>query len=231
MKKLISFAICLFATLMLTAQDMKLQMEPNSFFTISGGPSFPVGAFRSTVMDNNSDAGFAKTGYHFNAAYGYMIRNGIGLSAAVFYNRYKVDATRLQFINEETHEIIPLQADHWQFYGISAGPVFEATLTSRISFGIRAMAGVVNANAPMIKVQNIKITKEEWNTAPIFSGGINFHYGIKNRVYALLNADYFYVYPRFTYSYTDAVGDVAVPQDLKQKITAVNLAAGIGLNF
>lgn len=214
----------------LLAQGSKVKNDYKSFLFFHGGPSFPVGDFASKSMSDNANAGFANTGFNFNLDYGYRVQKNIGFTASIFYNKYKVDEKSIQFKDDETNQVIPVNMDHWQFYGISAGPMFSFQPAQKIWTDLKIMGGIVNANAPMIRVMGMDATKEEWKVGAILQAGVNLRFDISNRLFISTSADYLYMDPKFKYSYTDLVEGL-VSEDFHQKMTAVNVTAGIGVKF
>ncbi len=229
MKKLLMMAFALLVSGTMLAQGSKVKGDTKSFIAFHGGPSFPIGAFSSKDMANSSNAGFAKTGFNLNLNYGYHIQNNIGLAAGVFYNKYMMDGSNIIFTDEGGH-VIPLNVDHWQFYGVTAGPAFTFGAGKNINADLRIMGGVVNANAPLIKVQDIKVTEEEWNVAPVFQAGLDFRIGISNSLFIYAGADYMYIDPKFKYTFTPDFQGITT-QEFHQKMNVINVTGGFGYKF
>lgn len=54
-----------------------------------------------------------------------------------------------------------LKLDHWQWYGISAGPMFTQKIYKDVFFNLRAMGGLANVNTPKISLENTLLIKED----------------------------------------------------------------------
>lgn len=230
MKKILLMAIVLLCSGTLLAQGTKVKADSRSFIAFHGGPSIPIAGFGSTGM-SNSNAGFAKTGYHFNLSYGYAVNKGMGLAAGMFFNRNNINGAFLNITDPETHQVIPVSMDHWQFYGISVGPMYSFSIGKKAMIDLKAMGGIVNANAPMIKVMGMNVTNDEWGMAAILQGGADCRIDVSKRLFLMASADYSYLDPKFKYTYTSVVEGQLTAEDFHQKMTMVNITAGIGFKF
>ncbi|MBN8673712.1 MAG: hypothetical protein J0L56_06235 [Chitinophagales bacterium] len=226
MKKL----LFLFAALLLGAaagaQGSVAKKEMRSLLTFHAGPSFPVGDFSSTNFDNEH-AGFAKTGLTLNLNYTYQFQKIAGVTGAVFYNRNNTKKTILLAVEEGPDVVLHL--DHWQFYGISAGPMLSFELAPELFTDLRVMGGIANANSPEITYEGMVMAKEDWSIAPVIQGGLNLRYNAGNRFFVYTGVDYLYLKPTFNYVYADITEFPS--QEIKQKISLLNVSAGVGIRF
>ncbi len=227
-------AMALLVSGTLLAQGSKVKSDPKSFIALHGGPSFPIAGLGSTDM-NNENAGFAKTGFAINLSYGYEFKNNVGLTASLLYNKFDVNSKKIEFTNPETNELIPVNLDHWQFYGVTAGPMFTVKAGNKVKADFKVMGGIVNANAPMIEVMKVKLTNDAWHTAAVLQAGVNFRMEVSKKMFVMTSADYLYLEPTFRYTYTDAIagepGIDRIAGDFKQKMNMINVTAGIGFKF
>jgi hypothetical protein len=228
MKKLVLMAIALLVSGMLQAQEKYAKTEKKSFIALHAGPTFPVGDFNSNNT-GNENAGFAKTGYTINLNYGYNFVPKAGITASVFYNSYKTHQFSTAFLDGNT-QAINLDIDHWKFYGLSAGPMLTFDLRKNIYSDIKVMGGIVNANSPKVTYNGVVMAEDDWSWAPAFQGGINVRIGTGSNLFVFGNADFMYMKPKFSYKYTNE-NQQLVNEDIKQKISAVNVSAGVGFNF
>ncbi|MBL0357693.1 MAG: outer membrane beta-barrel protein [Chitinophagaceae bacterium] len=235
MKKLLMMAMALLLSGTLLAQGSKVKGDSKSFIAFHGGPSFPIADFSSTDMTNNANAGFAKTGFVLNLSYGYEIKNNFGLTAGLLYNKYDVDSKKIVFTDPETHDVIPVNLDHWQFYGVTAGPMYTFKAGNKVKVDLKVMGGIVNANAPLIQVLSLNITNDAWHTAPVLQAGVNFRMGVGKKMFIMTSADYLYLDPTFKYTYTDIISGVPgidrITEEFHQKMNIINVTAGIGFKF
>lgn len=226
MKKL----LFLFAALLLGgaagAQGSVAKKEMRSLLTFHAGPSFPVGDFSSTNFDNEY-AGFAKTGLTLNLNYTYQFQKTVGVTGAVFYNRNNTQKT-ISLAVEEGPDVT-LHLDHWQFYGISAGPQLSFELAPKLFTDLRVMGGIANANSPEITYEGMVMAKEDWSVAPVLQGGLNLRYNTGERFFVYTGVDYLYLKPTFKYVYADIAEMPS--QEIEQKIAVLNITAGVGIRF
>jgi opacity protein-like surface antigen len=234
MKKLLIMAMALLVSGTLLAQESKVKTEPKSFIAFHAGPSFPVADFSSTDMENNPDAGFAKTGINLNLTYGYQFQNNLGLVASVLFNQNKVDKGGVIYKDETSEQELVLSMDHWQFYGVSAGPMLTFNIGNKVYTDVKVMIGAVNANAPKISFQGLELTKESWNVAPLYQAGLNLRMDAGKNIFIMAGADYMYLKPTFKYEFSSLIAE-QIPMDLsdyfKQKMSVVNVTVGVGYKF
>lgn len=215
--------IVLFISGAVTAQGNKQLGSTKSFLAFHAGPSFPVGDFSKTSLDN-PQAGFAKTGYNLNLTYGYQISREIGLAASVFYNNNKLDNGAI------VGEIGGVSLDHWQWYGITAGPMFTQKVGDNVDLGVRIMGGVANANSPKVVEEgngSAVLVKEDWSASGVFQTGLDLRFGLSRNVFIITNVEYLYMKPKFDLVFPDG----SPTERSEQKMSVLNLTAGIGIRF
>jgi hypothetical protein len=162
MKKLLFLLIAALICTVVIAQGSKPEViERKSMLVFHRGPSFPAGDFVSHDV-NMEDPGFAKTGVQFGLNYAYQFYNNAGITAAIFYNRFNLDKSDI-----EVHTGTGINADPWQFYGITAGPMLTFELTKKVLTGLRVMDGLCNVNSLAITYENDLIIKGDWKWAPV----------------------------------------------------------------
>lgn len=224
-------AMALLVSGTLLAQESKATKSgPKSFIAFHGGPSFPVADFSSTDMENNPDAGFAKTGFNLNITYGYQFQQNMSLVGSLLFNQNKINKGGITYKDETSGQDIVLKMDHWQFYGVAAGPMLSLPIGNTVYADFKVMIGAVNANAPQISYQGVELTKETWNVAPIYQGGIGFRMDAGKNMFLMVGADYMYLKPTFKYSFVGQPFE-GVPNETQQKMSVVNVTAGVGFKF
>ncbi|MGE5108895.1 MAG: hypothetical protein ACM3H8_15255 [Sphingobacteriales bacterium] len=240
MKKLLMSMIVLLISGTMMAQKVEVKKEARHFLALHGGVSIPLGDFGSTSLNPSSSliadkgAGFAKTGFNINLTYGYKITDPIGITASAFYNNHKLDISAIQREMEKeldvpTGTLNSLKMDHFQWYGISAGPMFTQNISSAILFNLRVMGGVANVNSPKTEFENSLLIKEDWSAAPLFRGGVDFLFDVGGNLYIFTSADYLYMKPKFTMQAT--IENETFTETAKQNIAVVNLSGGLALRF
>jgi hypothetical protein len=119
--------------------------------------------------------------------------------------------------------------DHWQWYGLSVGPMINHELADNIFVDLKVMGGIANANSPRVTYDKTEVVKEDWSVTPLFQTGLDMRIGLGNNVFVMINADYLYMKPKFTMNY-DIEGEVWT-ESAKQKMSVINLTGGIGIRF
>ena len=166
-------------------------------------------------------AGFANPGYTLNLSYSYRFEPYFGLGGEVFYNRYKLDEEKIKEVYSQA------DVDHWQFYGLTAGPVFSFDLSNGISSHLRVMGGAAYCNSPKATEDGDLVLNEEWSWSTIVKGGLGFSFEAGKKYCIILNVDYLYTKPGFDIK--PIVGEIA--DRVHQRISAVNVTAGFGFRF
>lgn len=230
MKKLITMAMALLISGALQAQEETVKKESKSYLVLHAGPSLPVGDFSSTNVANQQ-AGFAKTGYTINLNYGYQFQKNAGITVGAFYNSYNTHGFAMSFLEGTSGaQTISLGMDHWKMYGISAGPMLTFDVAKNIVADVKVMGGIANANSPKITYEGTVMAEGDWSFTPAIQGGVQLRINTGGNVFVMANADYMYLKPKFTYTYTNEASQV-VNEDIRQKLSVVNLSAGIGFKF
>lgn len=204
----------------LAAQENGKPTNTNSVFAFHIGLSNPMSDFRSKTF-TNVEAGFANPGYTLNLSYSYRFEPYFGLGGEVFYNRYKLDEEKIKEVYSQA------DVDHWQFYGLTAGPVFSFDLSNGISSHLRVMGGAAYCNSPKATEDGDLVLNEEWSWSTIVKGGLGFSFEAGKKYCIILNVDYLYTKPGFDIK--PIVGEIA--DRVHQRISAVNVTAGFGFRF
>ncbi|MBI1343452.1 MAG: hypothetical protein GC171_11015 [Terrimonas sp.] len=223
MKKLLFLMIALLVGGFIGAQGKNEKRMGEQFLALHVGPSFPISDFASANYDN-PDAGFARTGFNLNLDYGFPITENLGITASAFFNKYKLDNAAI------SHDLPGTRLNHWQWYGISAGPMITQMFPRNIALNLQVMGGVANANTPNVRYQGETVVEEDWSVAPVLVTGVDLQVGISNKVFLLANMDYLYMRPKFTMKYT-STGEQPYSESIKQKISVLNLTGGFGIRF
>ena len=231
MKKLLTMAIALLISGALQAQNDAVKQEKKSFLVLHAGPTIPVGDFNSTNTAN-SDAGFAKTGYTINLNYGYQFEKNAGLTANVFYNGYNTHNFSMTYLEGTSSSgTLTLDMDHWKVYGITAGPMLTFEIGHGILADCKLMGGIANAHSPKLIYKGRVLTNGDDNWAATILGGVNLRMNAGGNLFVFANTDYMYLKPKFSYTYTSSITDQQVTKNTSQKMSVVNVSAGIGINF
>lgn len=204
------------------AQENAVQPTKKFFISLSAGPSFPLGTFESKNpnITTNSTSGFAKTGYNLNLHFGYQLHENFGIVSHILFSEYKLDVSKFADAS--------VSANHWQYYGILAGPMLTLPAGENARFDFKALAGVTNVNSPGVKVDGDDYFKEQWSAAFALQFGADFRYNLTESLYLIVNGDYSHMKPKFTVPNVEGAPFTHSPN---QEMEHINLTGGIGLNF
>lgn len=240
MKKLLVLMLALLVSGAVLGQANGAKKEAKYSFAFHAGPALPVGDFKSTSLVSNSsqfftdrESGFAKTGFTAGVNFQYQLMKNLGLGVNLFYNNHPIDSKafvdQLNIIGEGEFDATGVKLDHWQWYGFSVGPVFNEKVTDKVTLGANVNFALVNANTPKVTYLGNLIVDEDWSIAPALQAGLDMRVLLSKNMFALLKTDYLYMRPKFTTKYTD--GTTTYEEATRQKMSVINISAGIGFNF
>ncbi len=243
MKKILIFTAALLVCGALYSQQEKPKPEPKQFLAFHAGPSVPVGDFGKATLTNSSgifedrEAGFAQTGFTAGITYQYQLQKNFGLAATAFYNNNKLNSNRFvdeinKMLAETGLTISGIKLDHWQWYGITAGPVLNQAITEKLMADVTIMGGVANVNSPKATVEGVMLVDEDWSVAPVVGANGSLRLNVSSNMFVMLNASYQYMRPKFTMTYNpELTSGVTTSENSQQKIEVLNVSAGIGFRF
>lgn len=207
--------------LSVAAQDKKIKPNNKFFISIAGGPTIPVSDFASKNF-NNENAGLAKTGFTTNLQFGYQILKNLGVTTTVLYSTYNLDVSEFAQYG--------VTADHWQHYGLLAGPMFTWPVNDKLKTNFKVLGGIMNVNSPLVEfADGTNLMNEEWATSFAMQLGADLRISFTPNLYLITNVDYNFMKPKFDGGIY--VGDGTPTSAFEQKINAINASIGIGVNF
>lgn len=220
-------------------QDNVVQ-EKKQFIAFHAGPAVPVGSFGKTHITNSTgifedrESGFAQTGFTVRVNYQYQLMKNFGVAAAAFYNNNKINSAKFleelnRSISESGMTISGIKLDHWQWYGITAGPALSDNLSKNVRADIRIMGGVANINSPKVSFEGTTIVSEDWSVAPVLGASAGLQFNVNSNLFVIANAGYQYMRPKFTLE-SDVDGSTTT-QKSEQKIEVFTISAGIGFRL
>jgi hypothetical protein len=219
-------AASLFVCLVATGQQAKQPTNYNSFLSFTVGAAYPAGDFASTSFDNEN-AGFAKTGYNINLGYGYKGPANFGFAVDAFYYGYSINSDKMsEYMSQQLGENVAIDADHWKYFGVAAGPALMGNLTRNAELDLRLMLGVANANSLKVEYQGTVIMDEDNAVAMMVALQAGIRYNIGANAFMSLDAGYHGLTPKFNIRMYDGS-----TQEAEQQITALNLNVGLGFRF
>jgi hypothetical protein len=225
------------------------QEHGNKFeLAITGGLSFPAGRFanKNYVPGFDKPNGLAKNGYGINAQLYYRHREKYGFSLLLGYSSNEQDlsdfgkvARPIYYSNINRVETFEKS---WKIIKAMPGIYFEAPLSPGSKFIIRPVfsAGFCKTNKPENKAHYyttdevlIAASQSDKISLPLticFQGDISLIYTINKKIYALLDADYFFANPVHKFSYRNGSGNM-VKVKTKYNLSSINTLIGIGITM
>jgi hypothetical protein len=195
-------------------QQSKTSTREKSFLILSGGPSFPLGDYGSSDI-NNTEAGLAKTGYNVNLQYAYYLTNNFGLTATALYTKHAIDNSLFSSVNAS--------ADHWQYFAFVVGAINSAPVSPKAAFDFSLMTGIARVNSPKVSSNNSEVLAERWATTVPLKADANMRFHLKNKWQFLAGLNFMYMDPKFK--------DQSTNDNFSQKMNILGLNAGIGFGF
>lgn len=204
------------------------------FAAVSSGMSIPVGLFGSKNVAPESEAGLANLGYNINVHSAYQLQKDFGLASTIFFSEFNVNKAAIDKLTNGSSS--SLSVDHWQYWGISAGPMATFNLNKDFVLNIKTLLGYSRANMPQIIattsnniVGTSSSTPDKWTDAFTWQFGTDIRYRFGRNAFLFSNVDYNYQRPRWKYDLLINGSNQKV--DLKQNMAVIDLDLGIGLEF
>ncbi len=234
MKKQLFITTLMLLMISATYSQSTSKMETKKFnIGLSTGFAFPVSFFKSTDYNHFQDPGFAKTGFNINLEGSYHLTKSVGIASKVMFSNFGVDegaAKRYLPIS-----VTPSSTDHWQYWGILAGPMGTIDLGDNFSMDIKGLVGFSRANAPVLKfsledISGINLaTADKWSDAFAWQVGTDFRYRFANNFNVFTNIDYSYMKPRWNFDIS--TGGSKTSTIIHQRMSVVDVNLGVGVEF
>lgn len=242
MKKLLVLSLALLLSGALMAQgEEKVNTLKKSFLAFHAGPAFPLDDFAAKTLPADGffgSGGFAKTGYNLSIRYDYRVTDQFGVVGSLFYNQHSIKSDDfVRAINQEFgdggDDVDPAQfkLNHWKWYGITAGPALLFDAGKNIIAGLRIMGGVATANSPKASYEGVEVFGEDWSYSGVIQGGADVRIGLSGDLFLFANAEYTWLKPKFEKELTDPFTEEVFIETGRQRMSVVNLTAGIGFRF
>lgn len=231
----LSFLLLLLSSVSVFAQTSS---KKSSIF-IDLGASFPTGDFNAKNVADEK-AGLATTGFFIDLGYQYQFSKSIGAIAMFGWKTNGIDKNSLNYsLPTGSGGSMSINAEAWQMANVLAGLTQSISLTKNEKFFLefRELAGVQFSSSPEINF-NYSIpgigsgsNKQEKSNASsfIFLLGTGFKYMLSDKIGLKLSADYMSSNPKFMVITYPA--DAPVEHQSEQKISSLNIGAGLVLSF
>jgi hypothetical protein len=230
MKKLVLSTALVFAVTLAFAQED----DRRGFLAISLGAAVPFGDFASTQTDND-DAGFALTGGNVNLSFGYKLGETLGLMAMLNggSNPLNTDALEDEFRSNFSQASWSVKSDPWSYGTLMLGGFASFPTSSRSSFDVRLLLGVLRSTTPQIDATasiagvSTTATRESKSvTTGAFDVGFVYRYRITDPLCILVSADFLTANPRFENVQTRSVLGTRT-DNFDQNLRVINLNLGV----
>jgi hypothetical protein len=218
------FLLALAFALSCVAALAQIERDPAydiGYLIVTAGPALPMGKFADTNKDNDQ-AGLAKTGFTIQLHGAYHLSNNFGIKANGFYSRYQVE-------NVFESQAPGVEVDHWQYYGLTAGPLFRIPLSPTVDFDFAPMTGLANVNSYQVKYNNQVVLDKDWALAiPLkFEAALRYLVGGETgSTQLMLGTDYLFMRPKLDPRILNEYRRESV-----QVMHVVNVFAGVGISF
>lgn len=238
MKKVTTVLLLAIISINVFSQDT-LKVRKHSFGSFIG-IGLPVGAFGSTNGDN-SESGFAKTGFGGIINYDYNFNKYFGLSIVISnsYNSFNENELEYYFTSSSPTLLWDVSSDGYSQTSMMYGGIFSLPIKNEtLILNSKFLFGFMSVNSPQSMVyaedtygNNFLITKYEAKTLTT-SGciGMGARFNINERLAFSLSYDFIFANPEFNvlqetvssfsgYEYSDIV--------FEQKINVYLMTVGI----
>ena len=227
MKKQLFIITLLMLTSIFSFAQLTSTTKTNKKFVIAltGGPSVPVGKFGKKDI-NSEKAGFARFGYNLNLNFNYQADKNFGITSTILYSRHKLNIDEIKKVYTEPN----LSVDHYQYYGILAGPMATVNLSDKVMLDFKLMAGLAEANAPVFTLSSSQQTSDKWNEAFTWQYGTALRYNINENTCLFTNIYYNHMKPSWNFGpFTNGGSEEFVK--VEQNMSVLDLNLGLGINF
>ncbi len=229
------------------------QKQSPYFVEIKGGLYMPVGGFANKKYGGNyldNADGLAKTGFAAGLTAGYKFKKSIAAIISFGYSKNKQDAASFETYLRSTfgsQVLTEVTTNSWSVFKVMAGGHFEApfSASSQLSFSANLQAGICKTKIPAfgyvyttgtgpfdqagsLKYAEINLP---WTFCYNVSTGIK--YKLNNRIYLLVEGNYFNSSPVYKYSYNPDFPNPGpmVTAEKKISLSSIQVVAGVGIEF
>jgi hypothetical protein len=217
MKKIAILLLFTGAGLVLNAQQSRTS-RPSAFITISGAVSFPIAAYGSADL-SNPEAGGSNTGYSLELGSGIYLNKNYGLAIAGFYRDHSVDQA---LYGGETSGFT---VSHWKMYGALIGPLYTWEANTNLFLDFSAQSGFAWATTPEVKYGGTTPVTKDGSLAIPLQLNAGIRYSLAKNIQFFTGVQYMYLQPKFDITVNGTA------QQVEQKMSVLNLQAGVGFTF
>jgi hypothetical protein len=219
--------------LLLSAKGLS---QDKGYIAVTLGPSFPVGNFADTDVDNDA-AGLAQGGAIFDVTFTYKLAKKLGVVAILRGQANNVDNAVIE--NElftQTGRTWTADTEGWTTGALLVGGYASLPISRKIAFEPKAMIGFAGVTSPELNITldgsgGAGWVKQDSEMAESFSYlvGAGFKFDVGRKICLLVNVDYFATKPKFKdIQITSSEGGAPERISFTQNMAAINLGFGIG---
>lgn len=221
----------------ITSHSYQSYGQRQLFLLANVNVALPFGDYGSQDFFN-SDAGFARSGFHAQLNVGRIFQKIVGVTGSVGIIRHPVNLDRIETILSAVQQsrINDLQYKGYYHYYVDAGLLLSFEVSRSTEFDIRLMAGVsygIDSELSFKYATSTAVNKAEIGRADdialLLNPGVTFRMQVREKLVVSANVDYMFA----SYSFQN------IPQRLNgTQIGAVdydivmhNLSFGLGLGI
>jgi len=244
MKKRLLYNLTFLIVLNMTANAQTTPEKPSRWsLSLSAGPSFPTGTFASNDR-LSSESGHARIGAGAELALTYWLNRRFGLVFAAAGQENAIGT--FTSLPDPGFGNVTIENDPWKIARFLAGGTFSHPLSARLSFDIRALAGLLKTSIPGYTYHTNsgsgQSNVQSDGHAPGFSlpwtfayeAGAGLQWQSPGRLFLRLDAAYTGADPRLHQEFTITVNGATTGTgtiEHKQPIGALQLGLGAGLRL
>jgi hypothetical protein len=222
------------------------------FIGVDGGVSIPLGAWGKastasqlmsidgTVNDKN---GYAKAGGFFSVDGAWFFSRHFGIGGLFRYGSHSLkNVDSLSQGYEESFDVDTTRTSvtNYKLWGILPGIYYNQSITKKLAFTARVLAGIAHASTPAINVgiedggvpDPAVVQASASKTAFAADGGLGLAYNLCHGVLVRLRADYFYTKPDFSIQNSGRNNNAGREvSTYDQALSSINFSLGVAYAF
>jgi hypothetical protein len=216
------------------------QLSPQSYFSLSYGPSVPVGQYAAT--GNVNAGGYATPGSVVSFDWAKYYSN-FGMTATMSFGSHGVNHNALGTeIGKSGQTPVYTDSSHWMTSCLMIGPAYGIRICEKLTVDFKVVGGLYFAKAPDVRVQNDagiaegdnKFNNNIYNCVAAlgYQCGASLRYNFCHHFFAKANATFSHARPSYTNSYalpTEANGTIGKHDySFSQNTSVLDFTLGIG---
>lgn len=180
-------------------------VKAQSFFSLKGGISLPVGEYTSNNLDHGA---FTTTGLSFGVDGAWYFYKNFGIGADLTYTLHSVDAIALAthtLVNDPFLNSLNVRSEPYKMYTTLAGIYYIYPIITRLSVEPKLLAGMMFATTPfqLYEPEYFMVGPSYYKKTPssdrsfAYKLGLSVKYELSNCIILRLSGDYTASYMSF----------------------------------